>query len=65
MEAVCDLLGVRGGGADSLGIRAGPVTAHDLRAGVVLEPCGGGFRGPVGQHVDRPAGLDVDQSRIY
>jgi hypothetical protein len=28
---------------------------------VVIQPGAEGFRGPLGQHVDRPAGLDVDQ----
>ena len=43
------------------GVAPAAVPADDLHPGVGIEPGAEGFRGPLGQHVDRPAGFDVDQ----
>src|SRR5690606_28336813 len=47
--------------ADGLGVGTGPVPAHDLHPGVFPQPGGDGLLLPVGQHVDRAAGGDVDE----
>lgn len=49
----------------ALGIGVSAIPADDLHAGMPPEPSGEGAGFAVGQNVDRPAGLDVDQhSRI-
>ena len=45
----------------ALGIGAGPVPADDLHAGVVCQPPGQGAGLAVGQHVDGPVRVHVDQ----
>jgi hypothetical protein len=42
-------------------VAAAAIPADDLHAGVGVQPGAEGFRGPFGEHVDRPAGLDVHQ----
>jgi hypothetical protein len=39
------------------------VAADDLHPGVGVQPGAEGLRGPLGKHVDGPAGLDIDQHR--
>lgn len=60
---VGDLNGLRGADAGAFGVGAGPVPADDLHAAVLSEPGGKGAGFPVGQDVDRPTGIDVDQHR--
>jgi hypothetical protein len=45
----------------ALGVAPAAVPADDLHARVGIQPSAEGLRGPLRQHVDRPAGLDVDQ----
>jgi hypothetical protein len=47
----------------AVGVGPGAVTADDFRAGMSLQPVPDSARLPVGQQVDKPPGLDVDQSR--
>jgi Kef-type K+ transport system membrane component KefB len=58
---VGDLDGQRRALSGSFGVTAAAVPADDFHARVVIQPGTEGFRGPLGQHVDRPAGLDVYQ----
>ena len=58
---VGDLDGQRRALGGAFGVTAAAVPADDLHAGVGVQPGAEGFRGPLGQHVDRPAGVDVDQ----
>lgn len=61
MEAISDLDRIGCGGAYGPGIRTGAVAAPDLGAGMSLKPVGQSGGGAVGQDIDRPAGLDVDE----
>jgi hypothetical protein len=61
MPPVGDLDGQRRARSCALGVTAGPVPADDLCARVGIQPGTEGFRGPLGQHIDRTAGLDAGQ----
>jgi hypothetical protein len=58
----CDLDRVRGAGS-SAGVAARVVSTDHLRAGVGAQPLGEGVGEPVGQHIDRLAGVHVHQDR--
>ncbi len=60
---VGDLDRVRCSLAGALGVAAASVAADDLNARVVAQPGGEGVGGAVGQNVDRPAGVHVEQHR--
>lgn len=62
MPPVCDLDGLRCTGGGALGEERRPVPAHDLDAGPMGEPGRQARCLPVGQQVDRAAGLDVDEN---
>jgi hypothetical protein len=40
-----------------------PIPADDLDAGTLRQPLGQAGRLPVGQQINRPSGLDIDQNR--
>jgi hypothetical protein len=61
MPAVGDLDRVRRTHAGTVGIAAPTILADDLDSGVRGEPVGEGVGGAVGQYVDRPAGVHVEQ----
>ena len=61
MPPVSDLGRQRRARSGALGIAAAAVTADDLRARMGVQPGPERFRGPLRQHVHRPASLDVDQ----
>jgi hypothetical protein len=61
VEAVGDMDGVGGAEPCGLGVGGGAVTADDLHTRVDGQPGAHGLHGAIGQQVDRPAGLDVDQ----
>jgi len=63
MPSIGDLQGVWRAVARSFGVGPGPVPADDLHSRVGWQPRGEGRSGAVGQHIDRAAGLDVDQDR--
>jgi len=58
---VGDLNGQRCAAGRAVGIAAGAVAADDLRTGAGSQPGGERIGGPVGQHIDRAARLDIDQ----
>ena len=60
MPAVRDLHRLRRADASRLGIGAGSVAAHHLHVGVLGEPVRDGVCCAVGQHVQRPVRLDVN-----
>jgi hypothetical protein len=53
----------RGALGCAFGVAAAAVQADDLHAGVGVQPGPERFRGPLREHVDRPAALDIDQHR--
>ncbi len=61
VESVGDMDGVGGAEPCGLGIEGGAVTADDLDSGMRGQPGTDGLDGAVGQQVDGPTGLDVDQ----
>ena len=61
MPPIGDLDGQRRARSSVVGVAAAVVPADDLHARVGIQPGAEGFRGPLGQHVHRPAGLDVEQ----
>ncbi|KQV94250.1 hypothetical protein ASD08_14580 [Streptomyces sp. Root369] len=61
MPPVRDLFGLRGTGAGALRVGAGPVPADDLHLRVPAQPVGQRHGVPAGQHIKRPAGLQVDE----
>ena len=63
VPAVSDLDRQRRAAGGPVGIAARPVPADDLRAGSGGQPGRERVRGALGQHVDRAAGLHVDQQR--
>jgi hypothetical protein len=60
MPPVGDLGGQRGALGCAFGVAAAAVPADDLHARVGLQPGPEGLRGPLREHVDRPAALDID-----
>src|SRR6266487_5042839 len=56
-----DLVHVRRALGCAFGVAAAAVPAADLGARVGVQPGAEGFCGPLGEHVDGPAGLDVHQ----
>ena len=62
VPAVSDLDGERRAVGCSFGVAAAPVPADHFCAGVGVQPCPEGLRGPLREHVHRPAGLDVDHA---
>ena len=63
MPPVRHLGGQRRALGRAFGVAAAAVTADDLRARVGVQPGPEGLRGPLREHVDRTAGLDIDQHR--
>ena len=63
MKPVSHLDRIRGSLPGAFGVGAGPVPADDLHAWVVAQPLGEGVSLAVGQHVDRPVRVHVDQDR--
>jgi len=63
VPSVSDLHGVRGTGAGAVGVGAGPVPTHDSHARMPAQPGRDRLRGAVGQHIQRPVGVDVDDDR--
>jgi hypothetical protein len=61
VKAIGDLLGLRCALPDPLGVRTGAVTADHLQLRVSAQPGGEGVGGAVGQQVDHPPLLQVDQ----
>lgn len=61
MPPVGDLDGLRGAGGRALSEERGPIPADDLDARPFGEPGRKAGRLPVGQQVDRPTDLDIDQ----
>jgi hypothetical protein len=59
--AVGDLDGQRRARGCAFCVAPAAVAADDLHARVGIQPGAKGFRGPLGQHVHRPPGLDIDQ----
>ena len=61
MPPIRHLDGQRRALRSAFGVAAAAVPADDLCAGVGVQPGAEGLRGPLRKHVDRPAGLDIDQ----
>ena len=63
MPAIGDLDGQRRALRRAFGVTPAAVTADDLRAWMGVQPGPEGLRGPLWEHVNRTAGLDIDQHR--
>ena len=61
MPPVRHLHRVGGAGPGAFGVGTGSIPADDFDTGMISEPRGQGRGAAIGQHVDGPAGLDVDQ----
>jgi hypothetical protein len=61
MPPVSDLDRQRGALGGAFGVAAAAVPADDLHTRVGIQPGTEGLGGPLGEHVDRPAGIDVHQ----
>ena len=61
MKAVGYLLGLRSAEPDTLGVGTGAVTADHLHLRVSAEPGGEGVSRTVGEQIDNPMPLQVDQ----
>ena len=63
MPPIADLDGIRSAGSDAVGIAAGAITGNDLSAGMILQPGRDRVTLAVGQQVDRPVALQIDDDR--
>ena len=63
VPSIGDLDGVRGTLADAVGVGTGTIAGDDLDARPVTQPGGDGSSLAIGQEIDHPVCLEVDQHR--